>query len=204
MAGRQYIWWALGAWLFAVLAIAGLGGFVTSQGVPPLPVVAGVTLPIAVFLTLYFVSTGFRSIVLAADLRRLATMQAWRAGGFAFLALYAHGVLPGLFAWPAGLGDMAIGLTAPWIAAELTRDAAFATTRRFAVWNGLGIFDLTLAVSLGGAASGVVPALTPISTAAMAQLPLVLVPAFLVPLFVMMHLSALFQAHARIRFATNS
>jgi hypothetical protein len=110
-------------------------------------------------------------------------------------------VLPGLFAWPAGLGDMAIGLTAPWIAAALTRNPGFAHTRRFAVWNGLGILDLAIAVTLGGAASGVVPGLTSISTAPMAQLPLVLVPAFLVPLFVMMHLSAFLQARTRTSLA---
>ena len=198
MTAQHFIWWTLGAWLFAVFAIAASGGFVTSQGVPPVPVVAGVMLPIVAFLALFFVSSGFRSLVLAADLRRLTGMQAWRAGGFVFLALYAHGVLPGLFAWPAGLGDMAIGLTAPWISAELTRDPAFAGTRRFAFWNTLGILDLAIAVSLGGAASGVVPGLTPVSTAAMAQLPLVLVPAFLVPLFVMMHLTAFFQMRARL------
>ena len=206
MTAKQFTWWTLGAWLLAVFAIATSGGFVTSTGMPPLPVIAGVMLPIVAFIALYFVSNRFRSFVLAADLRRLTGMQAWRAGGFTFLALYAYGVLPGLFAWPAGLGDMAIGLTAPWIAAELTRNPAFAYTRGFAFWNGLGVLDLAIAVSLGGAASGVVPGLTPVSTGAMAQLPLVLVPAFLVPLFVMMHLSAFFQIvqmRARIVVATN-
>src|SRR5262245_5481 len=154
MTIQQFTWWTLAAWLSAVLGIAASGGFTTSTGVPPLPVVAGVILPIAAFLALYFVWSRFRSLVLAADLPRIIGMQAWRAGGFAFLALYAHDVLPGLFAWPAGLGDMAIGLTAPWVAAELTRNPGFADTRRFAVWNGLGILDLTIAVTLGGAASG--------------------------------------------------
>ena len=198
MTARQLTWSALTGWLVTVLALAASGSFVTPAGAPPLPLLAGVMLPIVTFLGWYFVSTAFRTFVLAADLRRITVMQAWRAGGFAFLALYAYDVLPGLFAWPAGLGDMAIGFTAPWIAAELTRDPAFAGTRRFAFWNGLGILDLAIAVSLGGAASGVVPGLTPVSTAAMAQLPLVLVPAFLVPLFVMMHFTAFFQTRARL------
>ncbi len=198
MTAKQFTWWTIGAWLFAVLAIGASGGFVTPTDAPPLPIVAGVMLPIATFLVLYSVSNGFRSLVLGADLRLLTGIQAWRAGGFAFLALYAYGVLPGLFAWPAGLGDMAVGLTAPWIASALTRDPEFAGTRRFAVWNGLGILDLAVAVSLGGAASGVIPGLTAVSTAPLARLPLVLVPAFLVPLFVMMHLSAFIQTRARV------
>ncbi len=42
------------------------------------------------------------AFVLSADLRLLTAIQAWRAGGPGFLALYAHGLLPGLFAVPAG------------------------------------------------------------------------------------------------------
>jgi len=41
-----------------------------------------------------------------ADLRFITATQAWRFGGFAFLVLDTYRVLP---AWPAGLGDMAIG-----------------------------------------------------------------------------------------------
>ena len=67
-------------WLFLVFATAAFDGFVTSQGVPPLPVIVGVTLPIAVFLALYFVSSRFRALVLAADLGWLTGMQAWRGG----------------------------------------------------------------------------------------------------------------------------
>ena len=62
-------------------------------------------------------------------------------------------------------------------------------------WNLSGILDLTLAVSIGA----LVPLLAPnfygaVSTALMAQLPLVLVPAYLVPTFSILHLTALFQA----------
>jgi hypothetical protein len=43
--------------------------------------------------------------------------------------------------------------------------------------------------------SGIIPGLAgEITTAPMAQLPLVLIPAYLVPLFVMLHLAALAQA----------
>ena len=40
-----------------------------------------------------------------------------------FVVLYGFGILPGVFALPAGLGDMAIGATAPFIAWKLA-DAA--------------------------------------------------------------------------------
>jgi hypothetical protein len=47
-------------------------------------------------------------ILLAANLRLLTAIRTWRAGGFGFLTLHTYGILPGLFAWPAGLGDIAI------------------------------------------------------------------------------------------------
>lgn len=194
MDARQFTRWALGAWFVAVLAVGAAGGFVTSPNVPPLPIVAGVALPLAAFVTAHSRWGEFRSLVLSADLRLLTGIQAWRWAGLGFLSLYAYGVLPGLFALPAGLGDMAIGLTAPWMAARLASDPAFAASRRFAVWNALGILDLAVAVSLGGAASGIIPGLTSVLTTPMARLPLILIPAFLVPFFVMLHLTAFFQA----------
>jgi hypothetical protein len=194
MDSRQFTRWALGAWFVAVLAVGAAGGFVTSPDVPPLPIVAGVALPLAAFAAAYSRWGEFRSLVLSADLRLLTGIQAWRWAGLGFLFLYAYGVLPGLFALPAGLGDMAIGLTAPWMVARLASDPAFAASRRFAVWNALGILDLAVAVGLGGAASGIIPGLTSVLTTPMARLPLILIPAFLVPFFVMLHLTAFFQA----------
>ena len=86
-------------------------------------------------------SRSFRAFVLGLDLRLVTAIQAWRFAGLGFIALYTYGVLPGLFAWPAGLGDMAIGLTAPWVMRALERRPEFAASQRFAVWNLLGILD---------------------------------------------------------------
>ena len=104
-------------------------------------------------------------------------------------------MLPGAFAWPAGLGDIAIGVTAPWVARALVRRPGFAISRVFVVWNLLGILDLVVAVSVGGLSSALASgAPGEVTTGPMAQLPLVLIPAYLVPLFVILHLAALFQA----------
>ncbi len=191
---RQLTYAALGVWLAAVFALGSAGAFVTVPGEPPLPILFGATLPLALFLAAYGLSSSFRDLVRGADLRLLVGLQAWRAGGLGFIALYAHGVLPGLFAWPAGLGDIAIGLTAPWIALALMRERAFVRTPRFAVWNLLGILDLVVAVTLGALSSGLIPALVSVPTTPMAQLPLVLIPAYFVPIFLMLHFAALVQA----------
>ena len=185
----------LAVW-FALVVLLGTGGaFTTQPGVLPLPIAIGVVAPVIVFLSAYWMSRRFREFVLTADLRLMTAIQAWRAAGFGFLALYAHGVLPALFALPAGLGDIAIGVTAPWIMLALIRRPGFAGSKTFAVWNLLGVLDLVDAVSTGALASGLASGIAgEITTAPMALLPLVLIPAYLVPIFFMLHLAALFQA----------
>jgi hypothetical protein len=190
----------LALWFGLVVFLGIQGAFARSPGLPPLPIFFGLAIPLAVFFGAYFGWSAFRALVLGADLRLAAAVQAWRWGGSGFLLLWAHGVLPGLFAFPAGLGDMAIGLSAPWIVLGLVRHRSFVASRRYVVWNILGILDLVVAVSMGTICSGFIPGLTgTVTTGPMAQLPLVLVPAYFVPLFIMLHFTALAQArHFRV------
>lgn len=185
----------LAFWFVLVFFLGEKGAFVQPPQAPPFPILLGATVPLVVFVAAYLGSEAFRALILGADLRLLTATQAWRAGGLGFLALYAHGVLPGLFAWPAGLGDIAIGITAPWVALALIRRPTFVASPLFVVWNLLGIFDLVVAVSTGVLSSGFVAGLAgEVTTGPMAQLPLVLIPAYFVPLFIMFHLTALFQS----------
>jgi hypothetical protein len=113
----------------------------------------------------------------------------FRVVGAVFLVALALGKLPAVFALPAGLGDIAIGLSAPFIARRLARG-----DRTGAVWfNVLGLLDLTVAVSIGFLA-GLGPArlldVSP-STAEIALLPLVLIPTTAVPLAIALHITAL-------------
>ena len=188
----------LAAWLFAVVSLGSHGEFVGAPGSPPLALLVAFLAPIAAFLIAFRASTTFRTFVLNFDPRVLVAMQAWRSGGFAFIALYVHGVLPGYFAWPAGLGDMAIGFTAPWILVGLMQSRAFASSRTFVAWNLLGLLDLAVAMTTGAIGSFLIAGdAGSITTAAMAELPLVLIPVYLVPIFIMMHIAALAQVRLR-------
>jgi hypothetical protein len=147
-----------------------------------------------------WLSQSFREFVLSLDLRLIAAMQAWRWAGMGFLDLYAHGILPGVFAFPAGLGDMTIGVTAPWMMLALVRQPGFAASKAFIRWNLFGVLDLVVAISIGALSTGFATgAPGEISTAPIATLPLLLVPTFLVPLFLMLHTSALLQSRRLIR-----
>jgi hypothetical protein len=183
------------AWLTLVFVLGARGVFVASNGAPPLALLIGLLAPLSLFLVGYRTIRPLREFVLSADLRLIVGVQAWRWAGFGFLTLYTYRILPGFFAWPAGLGDMAIGVTAPLVLSSLLRRPGFAASKSFVAWNLSGILDLTVALSIGA----LVPLLAPnlfggVSTAPMAQLPLVLIPTFLVPTFLMLHLTALFQA----------
>ena len=183
------------AWLGLIFVLGARGVFVAPRGAPPLALLIGLVAPLGLFLVGYRTIRPIRNFVLSADLRLIVGIQAWRWAGFGFLTLYTYGVLPGIFAWPAGLGDMAIALTAPLVLAALLRRPDFAAGKRFVLWNFSGILDLTVAVSIGA----LVPLLAPnlygaVTTSPMAQLPLVLIPTYLVPTFLILHLTALFQA----------
>src|SRR5579859_8198100 len=157
---RSAVFTTLALWLGLVSFLASQGAFVGNADSPPLPIFLGLAIPLAVFLAAYFGWRAFRAFILGADLRLVAAMQAWRWAGLGFLSLYAHGVLPGLFALPAGLGDMAIGVTAPWVLLGLIRDSSFVASRRYLIWNIMGIIDLVVAVSMGTISSGFIPGIT--------------------------------------------
>jgi hypothetical protein len=185
----------LAVWLAAVVGLGASLAFISPAGTPPIPIAIGVTAPLIVFITAFWLSGGFRRFVTNVDIVLLAALQGWRWAGFGFISLYAYGVLPGRFAWPAGLGDMAIGFTAPLVVLALVRRPSFAGSRWFVIWNLLGILDLVAAVTNAAIfQSNTTGATGEISVAPMAQLPLLLIPAYLVPLFIMLHITALIKA----------
>ncbi len=78
----------------------------------------------------------------------LTLTQVWRIGGGLFLFEMLRGNLPAAFAIPAGVGDILMGVTAPFVALGLRRGGAL-TWATAIVWNALGITDLVYAVTLG-------------------------------------------------------
>jgi len=188
------------AWFVLVVSLGAEGVFLGPPGKPPIAMALGFSAPLLVFFAWLRLSRTFRAFILSLDLRLITSMQAWRWEGFGFLALYANHVLPAGFAITAGLGDMAIAFFAPWMMLRLILRPDFAASAVFVRWNVLGILDLVVAISLG-AISATLAAAHPeeISTTPMATLPLLLIPAFQVPLFIMLHATALMQGRQMAR-----
>jgi hypothetical protein len=89
-------------------------------------------------------------------------------------------VLPGLFTLPAGSGDIRVGATAIPVAITMTKPDH---RKGFMRWQVLGILDLVMAVTLATMAR-----LHGMDMGAMTVLPLSLVPSFIVPLLMMLHI----------------
>jgi hypothetical protein len=185
---RSLIGSVLAAWFLIVLVAGHVGVFDAGPGRPPLPILLAIVGPLILFAVLYRASAAFQRFVLGIDLRLLTAMQSWRVIGVMFLALYAFDLLPGLFAWPAGVGDAVVGLAAPFALMALLRGAP--TWRRRVAWlNVAGVIDfigaIVTGVLTGNSSLGLLADAAP--RASLGALPLSLVPSFAVPLWTIVH-----------------
>jgi hypothetical protein len=181
------------AWFFVALALGVSGALVT--GGPPI----GLALAMAVPLLAYWLD-GRRGHPLFDGIARLdpptlAVLQTFRVLGVVFLVGWWRGSLPGGFALPAALGDLAVGVAAPFVAAAVASGKSYARPL-FVAWNVFGILDLVVAVTMGVAHSrtpmGFMHAA--VRTDALGAYPYSLIPTFFVPLAIMLHATRLAKA----------
>lgn len=119
-------------------------------------------------------------------------VQFYRVVGIGFIFLWARGILPAAFAFPSGIGDIFIGLTAPFIAYLYYKNKPY--SRKLAViWNYLGVLDLIIALSIGVLGFPRPVQFVPLSpsTEPLSLFPLAIIPLFAVPLAIMLHLFSL-------------
>lgn len=179
----------IAAWFLFALSASALQWFRNDANRIGITVAFAAVTPILLFALWFATSDKFRQFALSLNPQILTLAQGWRIVGFTFLLLEARGILPAIFALPAGYGDMAIGMTATFAAWKLANPAR---RNSFIAWQLLGITDLITAVSLGTTARLLSPHGP--SMEAMTVLPLSLVPTFLVPLFFIFHVICIAQA----------
>lgn len=184
----------LAAWFLIVLAAGAGGAFESGPTHPPLAVLVAVTAPLLVFAAAYRGWRRFRDFVLSMDLRLLTAFQSWRVIGVVFLVLYAFDLLPGTFAWPAGVGDAAVGLAAPFVVMAIVHHSP-TWRRQVVLLNVAGLVDFIVAIGAGVLTSN--NAIGVLSEASgrvsLGSLPLSLIPTFAVPLWTIFHIVSLIQ-----------
>jgi hypothetical protein len=185
-------WFFLAVWL-------GVSGRFNAHGAPPFGIAAALALPLIAFAVDRRAGGPLFGGFLRLQLPTLIRLQTPRVVGVVFIVAWAGGTLPAGFALPAGIGDIAVGLAAPFVAAAVAQrrphHLLFAR-----LWNILGTADLIIAVSSGvlhgrspiGLLAGSIP------TDGVARYPMSLIPTFLVPIALMLHISA-FRALATSR-----
>lgn len=114
--------------------------------------------------------------------------------GAIFLVLYAQGQMPGFFAWPAGIGDVLVGVLAPVVAIAYARSPDRNSDLVLA-WNVFGVMDFAVAVGAGFASSSWPYQLVAFNLPSdlVTEFPLVLIPVFLVPVFLLLHFASLIK-----------
>jgi len=152
------------------------------------PILFAALLPVVIGLWLIFRSKAMAKIVDATPLSWLVAAQIYRVIGAIFLVLWGVGQLPWQFAFPAGGGDVLVGVVAIPVARAAGKGSKASTTAAYA-WNVLGIADFVVAFGTGFLTSP-----TPFQMLALnhpnllvSRFPLVMIPAFMVPLSSIMH-----------------
>ena len=178
-------------WLGVALAL-GMSG-VYRGGPDEIPTIQfGILAPILVGSVLIVRSSTMARVIESVPQQWFIGVQLYRALGIIFLILYGAGRMPGLFAWPAGVGDVLVGALAPVVAIayarrpEKNQDLA-------KVWNILGLTDLGVAVATGmlTAPSHIQQFAFDLPNELVGTFPLILIPIYLVPLSVLLHLASL-------------
>jgi hypothetical protein len=180
-------------WLALAVFLACLGTF-RSAIVQPFPFIGLAILGPIVLGSLFMrKSETVQEIIEAVPQSRLVGFQAYRVVGVVFLILHAGGLLPAVFALPAGYGDLLVGLSAIALAHPLAYRSRTNPDRLIALWNWCGIFDLVIAVGTGFLTA---PTRFQIFSHQAPNLligtfPLVMIPIYLVPISILLHLASL-------------
>jgi hypothetical protein len=202
--------WILGGalvsvWFGVIVALAANGSLALLPGDAPGITLAAILGPPFTFALALLLQPRFKAWALSLDPALLTALQGWRVLGGGFLMLYTFGHLPGIFAFPAGVGDVAVGLGAPFAAIALARGSMSLDSRRLLSVHLSGLLDFVVAIGTGIIARQHIPGLVEgVTSSAMGELPLVLIPAFAVPIFIILHLIVLVQIREAGRVRTLS
>ncbi len=195
---------AIAAWFGLSSGLAAAGDFSPANGAFALPLLAlSLLVPFAIGVSVILLVAPIRQLVSQPAVQTtVIAVHALRAvEGSAFLLMAAFGVLPAIFAIPAGAGDVIAGLAA-FSAIRWLRAGRWG---RVVVWNLFGVLDLLNAAVLGVlTAPGLLNLFhaTPTSAWLLVE-PLVVIPSFVVPFYLLLHFISLrYLASARSQAQT--
>lgn len=167
-------------WLVIALA-AGASGLLASL-FPPIPqlILLGLVL---VLLAAFWLSSEFKTWCLGIDLKVFMLFNLVRFVGVYFLILYSEGRLPYDIAVPGGWGDIVTAAFAVVLIVFVPASGKTGWSIYF-LWNLLGLIDILFVVATAGRLAMAEPQ----SMSELLKLPLSLLPTFIVPIIIYIHL----------------
>lgn len=199
--GPLFIGAAYVAGWFAVVVLAARGGVFESTPDTTVPVIGLGIVPPVLLGCVLLALPEFRERLERIPLHWLVGVQFYRVVGVLFLVSYLQGDLPAEFALPAGIGDVLVGLAAPFVARRLATEGPERARNSVLIWCALGIADLAVAVACGflTAPSAFQQLALDAPNAAITSYPLVIVPTFAVPVSILLHIYVIARLRARAR-----
>lgn len=179
----------LSAWFILVVILAATRALYYQNGLGTPGLGMAVALPIAILCVVVARVKSLRDAFHGVPLWLLIGVHTIRLLGVSFIILYTIGRLPAPFAPVAGWGDIFVGATAApvaWLAYRRTANAQAIVW----IWNVIGTLDLIAAIGLGVMSSPGPARLifAEPSSAIMTTLPWLLIPGFLVPILMTVHI----------------
>jgi len=186
--------WTTVAWTAAINGVF-------RAGASPLPMLpSAIFLPVIIGAPLLQMSKRVGQVLDAVPTTWLVALQFYRVLGSQWLVYWLLGVQPGVWALPAGTGDVLTGLFA--VPSAIALATGTAEGRKAAIiWNFFGLADFAVAITIGlitspGPFQLIVPNPPSIGTG---TYPNVLTPAFVVPSSILLHALSLRQLRRRSR-----
>ena len=179
----------LSVWFVVVVILAATRALYYKYGLGTPGLGLAVVLPIVILCILVTRVQSLREGFHRVPLWLLVGVHVVRLLGISFVILYAANRLPAPFAPVAGWGDIFVGATALPVAWVAYRQSINARPILW-IWNIIGLADLIAAVGLGVISSPGPARLIfgEPSSAIMTTLPWLLIPGFLVPLLLAVHI----------------
>ena len=179
-------------WFFTIVVLGKIGFFAEAYYWLFVPNIVVGFLVIFEFLRRAYNSKILKEITDKIPQHWIIGVQFYRIVGVGFIILWARGILPAVFAFSAGFGDIFIAITSLFVALLYFKNKHY--TRKIAIiWNYLGILDLVIALSIGFLGFPRPVQFVPLSpsTEPLSLFPLVIIPLFAVPLAILLHLFSL-------------
>jgi hypothetical protein len=181
-------------WASVIVVLTQKGVFLDQSTSLPVRLMPAVIIPPGLFLAAFWLLPKVRAWVMELDLALVVGIQTFRVIGIIFLIDYAQGDLPAVFALPAGLGDIAVGIFALAVTVKAARDPSGQNGQVHALVVA-GFLDFVAAFTFATLASTGMP-LAPSDTSlpiAAQTLPTSLIPTLAVPAFMIAHFAALLK-----------